>query len=68
VLHAQVSEEAGLLAQLSNDLFVHALDFVKHFFVLADVREVSLQQADLVVRLGRLEFLADALFVFLVHE
>lgn len=68
MLHAQVSEEAGLLAQLADDLVVHALHLVEHAVLLGHVREVALEQLDLLGRLRRGELLADLLLLLFVHE
>lgn len=68
VLHAEVSEEAGLLAQLARDLFVNLLHLVEHLGLLEHVREVRVDQADVVCWLEGPELLANVLLVLLVHE
>lgn len=68
VLHTQVPEEAGLLAQLPQNFVVDFLDLVEYFLLLDNVTEsVGLQVLE-VHRLVCLEFVVDLGFVFFLDE
>lgn len=68
VLHTQVPEEAGLLAQLPQNFVVDFLDLVEYFLLLDNVTEsVGLQVLE-VQRLVCLEFVVDLGFVFFLDE
>jgi len=68
VLHTEVPEEAGLLAQVPDDFVVDLLHFVEHRCLLCHVGEVVLRQGDVVLGELFLELGAHTLLVPFVSE